>query len=211
MPSNQSYLSQPDHSFDTIESTILITDRNLRRTDSCGSLDSHTHRYESKKDKPLRTSREDMLQIEDGEYEEMGSPKRGANAMKPKRNLSPLCNEVLSQQPPADHTFKPISGFDRPTTAGNPSHQQRQRAPKRPSSTTPDMNRRIHHHPAIARNFSNSSLDYEQRRIAPQSPPRGVSPQAFRSLTNEIGQLTNRCYNVSEYGSVVYTRTESLV
>lgn len=217
-------LTQPDFSFNMLESALLSEKQNLRRVDSCGSLDSHSHKYatrgeviyDSKIDEPLRVSRENVTrdEVEEGPYGEFVRNTTAAVPVKTRRNRS-LQHDFLSQQPmstspqTADYMFRPIPVTnERPKTA----KELRTSHPRnivRPSSTTPESRRRIYgvNPVTVARKYS-AAADHEPKIMTP-SPSRRV-PSTFRHLANEIGQLPNRCDTTVDYTAMMY-RSESLV
>ena len=189
----------------------MDTDRNMRRIDSCGSLDSHTHRY-NKMDTAmqvdpriphcrheLRASREDMLQIDDGEYEQMGSPDRSRRSFFPgksPRKTSPQFpfqpSEPISISPAMAHTFRPIPAAEqRPKTTGLfPHHDQPQRytpqlqprspSPRkivRPASATPDERRRINCRPP--RKYSIGCIDPRNHSTRPPMHPNNTRSESL--------------------------------
>ncbi len=187
-------------SFETLDSTMGV-DKDFRRIESCGSLDSHAFRPETQtsmqeaphspqcRQRPMRGSREDLMGVDDGEYEPMRSPVRSRRAFSPQRLPQNVSPQFLSRQPVAmpDHTFKPVSTLEqRPKTAGPFTHHlQRQthlspqlprstspnpRKLVRPSSATPDSRRRILHQPF--RTSSVSCMDYP-----PHQQPMRPLPQ----------------------------------
>lgn len=221
----------PETNFEMLESKVTGGRRDLRRADSCGSLDSHIHKYEGEDavvqdcqiDEPLRTSGESLTYVREeenyGEHTKRSrassSPLRHCkNMSQPVRNPSPLCNDFLSQQlttqyaSQPDYSFRPISvAAVRPKTAGGDPKPPNPRKIPRPSSATPESRHRICN-TNLVRNFSSTAVDYKPKIMAPTSPTR-KAPQNFRTRATEIRHLPSRCEMTTV--DYVYSRSESLV
>lgn len=196
LPSQSNDCVYPERSLEVLESRILGEERNLRRIDSCGSLDSRTLKY----------SREDIAH--DSQIDEPLYTRRNRSSTSPHRHISPairsqspLCSDSLSQptnspyctQP--DYQFRPISVQPtRPSTACCEFRTLDPRKLSRPSSTTPDCRHRIH-----------TNRKYSVDHVSPTRS--GL--QSFRTLVTEVRQLPSRC----EATAVDYmrNRSESLV
>ena len=231
-------LSQPEPNFDLLESTLLGGSRYLRRIDSCGSLDSHSHKYattgnvarsekcdsghpDGEMEEPLRMSHENLLE---GDYGwRLGSGSNGRRKDSPLGNMSPLaCNEFLSQQlttqsqhsPVNECTFKPIpAGEQRPKTAGDFKALNGCKV-ARPSSTTPDSRRKVYGVMPLplARKYSSTSAGSGADYRGADQEPKTVSPPpaAGRVPTNfRTGHLLNRHHAL--VAENMYSRSESLV
>ena len=195
LPNQSDNSVYPERSLEALESRVLGEERNLRRVDSCGSLDSHTLKYSSEDsahdcliDEPLYTRRN----------RSSTSPHRRISPAF--RNPSPLCNDSLSQptssyptQP--DYQFRPISlQPTRPSTACCEFRTLDPRKISRPSSATPESRHRIY-----------TNRKYSVDHV---SPTRSI-PQSFRTLVTEIRQLPSRCEATAV--DYMYNRSESLV
>ena len=221
----------PETNFELLESKVTGGRRDLRRADSCGSLDSHIHKYECEEavvqdcqiDEPLCTSGESLTYVREESYGEhtkrsraSSSPLRHCQNMSQHvRNPSPLCNDFLSQQltttqytSQPDYGFRPVSvAAIRPKTAGGDSRPSNPRKIPRPSSATPESRHRICP-PNLVRNFSSSAVDYKPK-IMTATPPTRKAPQSFRTRAAELRQLPSRCETTTV--DYVYSRSESLV
>lgn len=218
-------LTLTERNLGMLESTLMCTTKkNLRRIDSCGSLDSHSHKYgtdggvsdyrDFHVDEPVHLSQGNLLQGEsDGDYVHMRT--RRSSSPTPKRRSPPY--EFLSQQLSGTHhtspvnSFKPLSLNERPKTIG----EQRPVSPMklvRPYSTTPDQSRRIYG--LGARKQSLGDIEARLKSPSPSlpspSPSRSVL-QTFRHLASEIEQLPIRCDKMADFGGTAVARSESLV
>ena len=233
-------LSQPAEHFDLLESTLLGGSRNLRRIDSCGSLDSHSHKYatapgntvpsencdsghpDGEMEEPLRMSHENLLEGDYGLHSRSrrkDSPLR--NRSPPFRNRSPLaCNEFLSQQPSGqtqhspvyDYSFRPIPASEqRPKTAGDFRALNGCKV-ARPSSTTPDSRRKVYGAMPfpLAKKYSSTSIGSGSDSVGPEPKIVSPPPSARKVPTN-----CRTGHLPSRHHALVaesmYNRSESLV
>ena len=234
-----------------LEAAVAGDSQLLRRVDSCGSLDSHSHRYatleegEKVEEEPERRERLQvpevpsrraasqerihLVQLEDPERQKY---RRGSS---PIRNVSPLCNDFLSQQsmgsspnvlrsssrsPPS--LSQPMSSIrHQPVVRPEPSPRGRRQPHERPSnerrtSMTPTINgksrvlggflRNRRKISAPATTILKSPLEHESRTVAPTSPT-----QNFRGLGNDMRRLPNRFDHVLDHSASGHSRSESLV
>lgn len=195
----QSHSGRP-RSFEALDSTTAGMDGDLRRIESCGSLDSHTFRHENEasvrehQPSPLCQQRatkpsRDNMDVDSEEYEQMGSPVQSRRGLSPGRSHR---TALLSQRQEAavalDYTFKPISALNqRPKTTGPfPQHRFSPQVPRsstnpwqlpRPSSATPEGRRRIHHHPI--RHASFGCMDNQGQQHFPRLPQASQSDSVY--------------------------------
>ncbi len=191
----------------------------LRRVESCGSLDSHAFRpeREAQKRSPLcqqrPASRENM--DVDGEEYEMGSPERSGRALSPRRlpravspgrsprafspGRSPQAvsphfhSQQLQPVVALNHAFKPI-----------PSHDQRPKTAFHHTYLSPQLPRSSPNPRLLVR--PSSTTPDTRRRVYPQP----VRHSSFASMGNQTQQRLPRRPHAPQT-DFVYTRNESLV
>lgn len=166
-----------------------------------------------------------FVQLEDPEYGERKQYRRGSS---PIRNVSPLCNDFLSQQsmgsspniirsssrsPPS--LSQPMYGIrHQPVLRPEPSPRGGRQPHERPASITPNgknkllggflRNRRKISAPAPT--ISKSPQEHQPRIVVPCSPT-----QNFRGPGNDVRRLPNRFDHVLDHSAGGHNRRESLV
>lgn len=241
----------PQADLSHLEAAVAGDPRLLRRVDSCGSLDSHSHHYaileagdkveeEAERGQRLQVhevpsrraasqERIHFVQLEDPDYGERPKFRRGSS---PIRNVSPLCNDFLSQQsmgsspnvlrsssrsPPS--LSQPMSGIrHQPVLRPEPSPRGRRQPHSRPSheqssSTTPSKNRLLggllrnrRKVSAPAATILKSPLEQEPRTLVPTT-----LTQNSGGLGNDMRRLPNRFDHVLDHSASGHCRRESLV
>ena len=218
--------SQPEqeHTYAILESSLLNDTSKLRRIDSCGSLDSHSHKYifNERRDQHHVRVAEDKMKDEEG-YEPVSRQRRSSSpavqhtrlrrkspSQSPPRNPSSLTTDSLTQPPNHTHqkkhqsalstqpqnecTFRPISVNEQ---------QARPNTVSIDHQTISSKARRIVR-PSSTTPDSRHRINYEPKIMSPTYTPK--KPASFRMLANEIHKLPSRD-NMDYFNN----RSESLV
>lgn len=214
--------------------------RNLRRIDSCGSLDSHSHKYatttgytapsencdsghpDGELEEPLRMSHENLLEGDYGQHlATRGRRKESplSSRSPPFRNRSPLaCNEFLSQQtvtqsqqsPVYDHSFRPILAGEQRPKTAGDFKALNSCKVARPSSTTPDSRRKVYGATPLAKKYSSTSIGSGTDSVGSEPNTLSPPPSARKVPTN-----FRTGHPPSRHHALVaesmYNRSESLV
>ncbi len=217
-----------EHTYAILEQTLTGSNTPLRRIDSCGSLDSRSHKYATgynkvaqleetseHSQKPMTAS---MIKVNEAGYEYMGSsnPNHPHQLMisnssrsasrSPPRNPSPLYHvvEAPSQNMPVQRTPSPLRQTPSPET---PLRIQR-RFPSQEHLAHMAVNRHPQGSVPVNRHHSNR-VNYEHKVIGPSMSAEGLKKaKSFRSI-NEVNscKLATR----SNSNDFVIRRNESLV
>lgn len=213
-----------EHTYAILEQKLAGSNTPLRRIDSCGSLDSRSHKYaaghnkaaqlEEPSDHPPMTA--SMIKVNEAGYEYMGSSNPDhphqltisnssrSTSRSPPRNPSPLCHAVgvSPQETPIHRTPSPL----RHTPSPEITHRMQRRYPSQEHLTHMAVNR----HPRVPDNrHRGNRVNYEHKVIGPVVPlAEGIKKaKSFRSI-NEV----NTCKLATRSNSNdFFHRSESLV